>query len=130
MSMRHDDLYLVDIIESAEKLAKMIQGVDTEGFKTDVKLTAATQYLLIVAGEACGKLQPSTVEAMPDVPMHQVRGFRNRLVHGYFDVDLDLVWEVAHDHIPPLQAAAELALERVFPDTFLRLQERRADGEA
>lgn len=66
---------------------------------------------------------------MPDVPIAQVGGFRNRLVHGYFSVDLEIVWEVASVHTPSLALAAERALADLFPETYRRLQERRQAGE-
>lgn len=89
--MRLDDLYLVDIIEAAERIARMIAPVEFSGFKDDEMLTSAIQYRLIVMGEACTKLQRPTRAQMPDVPIAQVSGFRNRLVHGYFSVDLEIV---------------------------------------
>ncbi len=127
--MRLDDLYLVDIIESAEKLTSMIGGIGEEAFKDDEMLSSAVQYLLIVMGEACGKLQPPTLAGMPSVAVAQVRAFRNRLVHGYFAVDLEIVWLVATEHVPLLANAAELALTSLFPDTFRKLQQRRGHDE-
>ena len=53
--MRLDDLYLVDIIEAAERIGRMIAGVDFDGFEDDEMLTSAVQYRLIM-GEACTKL--------------------------------------------------------------------------
>lgn len=127
--MRLDDLYLVDVIEAAERVGRMIANADSAQFESDELLSSAVQYQLVVIGEACSKLQPSTVAQMPETPITQVRGFRNRLVHGYFATDLSIVWEVASQHAPSLASGAESALQSLFPDTFLRLQEKRlADG--
>lgn len=54
--MRLDDLYLVDIVEAAERIGRMIAGVDFNGFEDDEMLTLAVQYRLIVMGGACTKL--------------------------------------------------------------------------
>lgn len=90
--MRLDDLYLVDVIEAAERIARMIAGEDFDSFGANDVLSSAVLYQLVIVGEACGKMRPETLEQIPDVPMGQVRGFRNRLVHAYFDVDLQVVW--------------------------------------
>ena len=66
---------------------------------------------------------------MPAVSIVQVSWFRNRLVHGYFSVDMEVVWEVATTHAPSLALAAERALADLFPETYRRLQERRQAGE-
>lgn len=88
MSSRLDDLYLVDIIEAFERIARMIEGRDFAAFEENEVLQSAVQYQLMVMGEACSKLQDATLAEMPEVPLSQVRGFRNRIVHGYFAIDL------------------------------------------
>ncbi len=103
----------------------MLKGTEPSEFDSNDMLCSATQYLLIVIGEACVKLQTASLEEMPEVPIDKVRGFRNRLVHGYFDVDLVVIWSVATDHVPVLANAAESALRKLFPETYSKLQERR-----
>jgi uncharacterized protein with HEPN domain len=125
LSTRHDDLYLVDIIEAADKLAAMLESASIESFLSDPILNSAAQHQLTIMGEASGRLQDPSIALMPDVPFHQVRGLRNRLVHGYFNVDLELVWAIATEGAPVLGAAAERALQSLFPDTYERLQARR-----
>lgn len=127
--MRSDDLYLVDIIEAADSIAGMIAGKTAESFATDQVLSSAVQYQLMVAGEACSKLEEATLEFMPNAPIAQIRGFRNRIVHGYFAVDLEIVWEVASQHVPELASDAGTALKRLFPTVFSQLQERRGRAE-
>jgi uncharacterized protein with HEPN domain len=54
----------------------------------------------LVAGEAAGRLTPETCAAFPGVPFRKIAGMRNRLVHDYGNVDLEIVWETAQEHIP------------------------------
>jgi uncharacterized protein with HEPN domain len=129
LSTRPDDLYLVDVIEAAEHLAEMIQGCNQASFQTNDLLASAVQYRLIVIGEACARLQDETLGVMANAPFPQIRGFRNRLVHGYFTIDLGIVWEVASRHVPALASEAERALQELFPETYARLLVRRGQGE-
>ena len=55
---------------------------------------------LEVIGEACVNLSAGLTEANSDIPWHKASGIRNRLVHGYFDVDLRVVWQTAKDSLP------------------------------
>lgn len=125
MSSRPDDLYLVDIIEASDRVASMILSHNFEAFEQDELLNSAVQYNLMIVGEACGRLQESTLIAMPNAPISQIRAFRNRIVHGYFSVDLAIVWEVATVHMPLLATGALSALSTLFPETHARLEGRR-----
>lgn len=64
-----------------------------------------------VIGEAAGRISPATQALWPKVAWRDIIGMRHRLIHGYADVDLDLVWQVTRDHLPPLLAALEPALK-------------------
>jgi|GEM_PF-3311623 uncharacterized protein with HEPN domain len=126
--MRHDDLYLVDVIESAARVRRMLGKTSVEGFRQDEMVASAVQYHLIVVGEACGKLQPETLARFESLPIQAVRAFRNRLVHGYFSVNLDVVYEVAAVHLPALASHAESALGELYPETYQKMRARREAG--
>jgi uncharacterized protein with HEPN domain len=64
-----------------------------------------------VIGEAAGKVSLATRTAHSEIPWREITGMRHRLIHGYADVRLDLVWVVLHDHLGPLITA----LEEVVP---------------
>lgn len=53
-------------------------------------------------GEAARTIGEATRAANPDIPWHQITATRNRLIHGYFDVDLDIVWAIVTVDLPPL----------------------------
>ena len=67
---------------------------------------------LEVIGEAAGKVSPATQAAHPEIPWREINGMRHRLIHGYAEVRLDLVWSVAQERLGPLIAA----LEPLIPD--------------
>jgi uncharacterized protein with HEPN domain len=66
----------------------------------------------LVAGEAAARLTQETRDLLPAIPFHQVVGMRNRVVHDYGQVDLEIVWETVEYHIPPVIAE----LKRFFAD--------------
>ena len=60
-----------------------------------------TQPDLEVIGEACANLSEDLTQSHPDIPWQKASAIRNRLVHGYFDVDLRVVWRTARESLPP-----------------------------
>jgi uncharacterized protein with HEPN domain len=87
MSMRTDDLYLVDLIESCEGIESFCRGKALGDFARDDQIRSAVLWKLVVIGEASLKLSPATRDRFVNTPWEQVRGFRNRMVHGYFTLD-------------------------------------------
>lgn len=77
-----------------------------EDFLADRKTQQAVMLNLIVLGEAATKIAveaPEFAAAHPDLPWQQMRGMRNRMAHGYFAVNLDLVWETVKVSLPELE---------------------------
>jgi uncharacterized protein with HEPN domain len=72
-------------------------------------LRALTQCLTII-GEAAARVSGEGRDAAPGVPWRDVVGMRNWLVHAYFNIDLDTVWDTVVDDLPPLIAALERIL--------------------
>ena len=66
--------------------------------------------LLEVIGEAASRVSPETRQRFPDIPWPLVIGIRNRLIHGYDTVDLDVVWKTVKGSLPPFILALEKAL--------------------
>ncbi|THV21773.1 DUF86 domain-containing protein [Glycomyces paridis] len=99
--MRDDRERFADILEAAEKIRrKVAEGRD--GFDADEYAQLAVVHLIQIIGEAANRLSPEATAAIPDVPWRQIVATRNRVVHSYFDVDLDLLWNVAAVDIPRL----------------------------
>lgn len=67
--------------------------------------------LLEVIGEAASRIRPETRQRFPGIPWPLVTGIRNRLIHGYDTVDLDIVWKTVKDSLPPFIFALEKALQ-------------------
>lgn len=62
------------------------------------------RHMLEAALKAAGKISESFRQSHPEIPWNRVTGIRNRLIHGYFDVDLDIVWQTVTGRLPELIA--------------------------
>ena len=88
-----------------------IEGLDEDAFLASPLHQNATIRSLEVIGEAAGKVSVATRAAYPEIPWRDMTGMRHRLIHGYAEVRLDLVWIVLREHLGPLIAT----LERLVP---------------
>ena len=110
--------YLQDIARHAEIGERMIEDLEFDDFaKDEVKVLAALQVLEII-GEASKKVPDSLKRKYPEIPWKDVAGTRDKLVHGYFDVDLEVVWRSLLEDLPPLRRTVQRMLEdlRTPPD--------------
>ncbi len=105
MPKRDGDLLLADILEAATKIRRYTSGMDLEQFKSDSKTTDAVVRNLEIIGEAAKNLPDSVIQAYPGIPWRQIAGLRNRIVHDYFGVDLELIWKIVVSNIPTLLEA-------------------------
>ncbi|MFN8458647.1 MAG: DUF86 domain-containing protein [Anaerolineae bacterium] len=101
--MRPERLYLTDMVEAAEAITDFIAGLDEAGFYQDSKSQSAVLQKLIVIGEAAARLSPEFRARYPQIEWQDIIAFRNILVHAYFSIKLDIVWEAATRDVPELQ---------------------------
>jgi uncharacterized protein with HEPN domain len=126
MSQRTADLYLVDMLDAADAIARSLRGVSFEQFDEQTEKRDAVLWNLLIIGEATTKLPAELTSTRPDVPWPEIRGFRNRIVHGYFSLRWPVVWQIATTGVPTLRQAAESMLAEEYPETYCRWNERRA----
>ncbi|MDZ4065154.1 MAG: HepT-like ribonuclease domain-containing protein [Coriobacteriia bacterium] len=93
---------LEDILAAIDKILGRASG-DRSAFMRDELLQVWVLYYLGVIGEAAACMDPPTTAAYPEVDWIALSGTRNHLVHGYFDIDLAVVWEVVERDLPPLR---------------------------
>lgn len=102
MSRRSDALYVQDIKESILAIESYIKGLSSEDFKQDRMIYSAVIREFEIIGEAVGKLSDDIKTQYTDVHWQDMKDFRNLLIHEYFGVDLDIVWNVVKDDMPTL----------------------------
>ena len=99
--------HMRDAARDARTLAHNRTRADLD---TDLALPRALVWCITVIGEAASQLSPEGRAALPELPWASIVGMRNRLVHGYYEIQLDRVWDVVIDDLPPLIAALEAVL--------------------
>lgn len=98
------------MLEAAQKAVKVMQGRSREDLDRDELLVLALTRLLEILGEAAKAVSDDVRQQAPKVKWKQIAGTRDRLIHGYFDVDLNIVWEIVTNDLPPLIAELERLL--------------------
>jgi uncharacterized protein with HEPN domain len=93
--MRHDQDRLLDVVEAARAIGRFIAGHDATSFAADDLVRSAVCAKLAILGEAVRNLSQSLIDAHPQIPWGQIVGTRNRITHGYDQVDFALVWQIA-----------------------------------
>ncbi len=107
--MRRDVEWLVDILDAIEAIAKHTGSGDGE-FRRDELVQVWVVHHLQVIGEAAARLTPTIVAQTPEIPWSRITGMRNILVHQYFGIDLDVVWDTVVSDLPPLRTSVEKLL--------------------
>lgn len=110
--MRRDEALLLDMLLSARKVRQFTRRVSWNRFQGDILRQSAVIRELSVIGEAARLVSEDTRNAYPTIDWKNMMGMRHRLVHAYFDVRLEVVWDTATHDIPVLISQ----LEAILPD--------------
>ncbi|MBI1337563.1 MAG: DUF86 domain-containing protein [Phycisphaera sp.] len=100
-----DRTRFLHMIDAAEAALRYCRDMDSHAFRSNDMVQRAVFQCIEVIGEAASHITPVTREQLPEVPWKQIVGMRHQLVHVYFVIDVDLVWAVVTDDLPPLVAA-------------------------
>ena len=98
--------------DHAHEVVELVRGRSRSDVDSDRLLALALVRLLEIIGEAAGRVPAEEQARRPGIPWPAIVGLRNRLIHGYDDVDYDIVWQIATTDLPLL----ELELSRSFPE--------------
>ncbi len=102
MPKNQDNVRLHHMLDSANEALSFAKGKNRSDLNDDRKLTLALVKCIEIIGEAATKVTPETRGKCPGIPWEEIITMRHRLIHGYFDIDLDRVWDTMTDDLPPL----------------------------
>lgn len=100
MSRREPLLLVSDILESGRKIVDYTAGMDFDSFTKDEKTIDAVIRNFQIIGEAANRLPDEFREQHTEVDWYRIRGFRNRIIHHYFGIDLEIVWHIRETYLP------------------------------
>ena len=106
MSQHEDLVRLRHMLDAARQAVAFVEGKQRADLDRDLQLTLALTRLIEIIGEAAKGVSAGTRDRL-QVPWRAIAGTRDRLVHAYFDVDLDQVWQIVTVDLPPLIATIE-----------------------
>jgi uncharacterized protein with HEPN domain len=102
MSKRRDADLIQDILESINRINTYTEKISFEEFSDDYKSQDAVIRNLEILGEAVKLLSTETKEKYAQIPWKDITGTRDRLIHDYFGVNIDIVWDIIKNELPQL----------------------------
>lgn len=111
MPRKSDIIRLRHMLDAAEKAIQFVEGKARPDLDRDEKLGLALVRLIEIIGEAAVKVSSDVQARHSSIPWKDVVGTRNRLIHGYEDVDLDIVWRIVETDLPGLVRELRVALK-------------------
>lgn len=99
--------YLDDMVEAAEKIERYTDAMSREEFVSDEKTVDAVLRNLEILGGAAKLLSDDVRGQASEIPWSEMAGMRDKLIHGYATIDLDIVWETVSEDVPHLRSKLE-----------------------
>jgi uncharacterized protein with HEPN domain len=103
--------YLQDILDASEKMDEFTRGLSREEFSKDDKTIFAVIRALEIIGEATKQIPQSLKVRYPDIPWREMAGMRDKMIHDYVEVNLEVVWKTATVEVPNLKPDLRRILE-------------------
>jgi uncharacterized protein with HEPN domain len=105
-------LYLEDIVESARKIRRYVAGMTLESFSANDLVIDAVLRNLEVIGEACKHVPEDIKERHPEVAWRGMAGLRDVIIHRYFGLHLETLWDIVDREIPMVEGQVQAIVER------------------
>ena len=114
--MRDLRLYLWDILHAIDSIESFVVDMDLQAFEADDRTSSAVLRKFEIIGEATKQVPDSIRHSYPDIPWREMAGMRDRLIHFYFGVDYELVWETIERRLPQVKQHIRQILQELESD--------------
>jgi len=121
--MREPKLYLKDILEDMKSIDEFIKEMDFDSFQHNDLVTSAVIRKLEIIGEAVKNIPNTLKQSNPTVPWKIMGGMRDRLIHVYFGIKYELVWNTIKDDIPKVKPE----IEKIYNDLISNKAQKSQD---
>ena len=111
MNKRVIDDYLQDMLDSIAAIEAFIEGISIDDFKQDRKTIFAVTRAIEIIGESVKNIPEPFRSKYPDVPWRAMAGMRDKLIHQYFRMDIDVLWKTTQQDVPQLKALITRVIE-------------------
>jgi uncharacterized protein with HEPN domain len=111
MSSRRDLDRVQDIVDAIDEIADFTHNLAYEDFQSSSIVIRAVELNCIIIGEASSRLSEAFLNSHTDIPWHSMRGLRNKIVHDYFNVSPQILWETVCTDLPPIKSQMESILK-------------------
>jgi uncharacterized protein with HEPN domain len=115
--MQRDVLLLTEMIDAAEQAQALADGITAEDLAADRQRRDALLWNFTVLGEAAGQLSDEVKSQFPAINWQQPARLRNRIVHGYWSIDVDILHTTATEHLPQFATALRTVLDSLGQQT-------------
>jgi len=112
MSRRTFPLLIEDIWEAVEKIERYVSGMDHNAFVKDEKTVDSVVRNLEIIGEAANRLPQNFKIQHSEIEWPQIIGLRHRIVHDYFNIDVEIVWQIIQEDLPVFKSKLSLVRGR------------------
>jgi len=100
--IKNNLIYIEHILKATQEIAVFINGMTKRQFLRDTRTQGAIFYQIAIIGEAIRQISPDFKQKYATIKWSQITGTRNRLVHDYLNIDLNLLWQISKKDIPQL----------------------------
>ena len=113
MSQRSSRIFLEDIIQSADKIRRYTKGLEYDDFVRNEMVTDAVLRNIEIIGEAAGNIPEDIRSLYPHIPWRRIVGLRNIVIHAYFNVDLNIIWQIVTVNLPEIRDDIRSVLDNI-----------------
>lgn len=110
---RFDDDYLEDILKAIESIENHTKDLSYDEFMQFEMCIQAVVLNIAIIGESAGKISKKLQQKYPEIPFHSIVSMRNRLIHGYYEIDTYRVWLVIKDDLPILKQQIQKIINKL-----------------